>query len=102
MKHVYMLCALLAVLLTACTTTTTNDVRVNPEPIPSQPLHPMAGVPSLQEQAGQRTAADSAYLQADAVPESVTTGKAGGLTALEPLKAVYLTDQLTTIRWSPI
>lgn len=34
--------------------------------------------------------------------ESVTTGKAGGLTALEPLKAVYLTDQLTTIRWSPI
>lgn len=69
MKNVYMLCALLAVLLTACTTTTTNDVRVNPEPIPFQPLHPMAGVPSLQEQAGQRTAADSAYLQADAVPE---------------------------------
>ncbi len=34
--------------------------------------------------------------------QSVTTGKAGGLTARELLKAVYLTDQLTTIRWSPI
>jgi len=32
--------------------------------------------------------------------ESVTTGKAGGLTDCEPLKAVYSTDSLTTFRWS--
>ena len=29
-----------------------------------------------------------------------TTGKAGGLKDLEPLKAAYSTDLLTTIRWS--
>jgi len=34
--------------------------------------------------------------------ESVTTGKAGGLKDCEPLKAVCLTDSLTTIRWSTI
>jgi hypothetical protein len=34
--------------------------------------------------------------------ESVTTGKAGGLKDCEPLKAVYSTDSLTTIRWSTI
>ena len=34
--------------------------------------------------------------------KSVTTGKAGGLKDCEPLKAVYLTDILTTIRWSTI
>ena len=32
--------------------------------------------------------------------QSVTTGKAGGLTDCEPLKAVYSTDSLTTFRWS--
>ena len=32
--------------------------------------------------------------------KSVTTGKAGGLTDCEPLKAVYSTDSLTTFRWS--
>ena len=32
--------------------------------------------------------------------KSVTTGKAGGLTECEPLKAVYSTDSLTTFRWS--
>jgi hypothetical protein len=35
-------------------------------------------------------------------PESVTTGKAGCLKDCEPLKAVYSTDSLTTIRWSTI
>ena len=34
--------------------------------------------------------------------KSVTTGKAGGLKDCEPLKAVYSTDSLTTIRWSTI
>jgi hypothetical protein len=34
--------------------------------------------------------------------KSVTTGKAGGLTDCEPLKAVYSTDSLTTFRWSTI
>ena len=34
--------------------------------------------------------------------ESVTTGKAGGLKDCGPLKAVYATDPLTTIRWSTI
>ncbi|MBV5328745.1 MAG: hypothetical protein JZU65_14130 [Chlorobium sp.] len=32
--------------------------------------------------------------------KSVTTGKAGGLKDLEPLKAACSTDLLTTIRWS--
>jgi hypothetical protein len=35
-------------------------------------------------------------------PESVTTGKAGGLKDCEPLKAVCSTDSLTTIRWSTL
>jgi len=34
------------------------------------------------------------------IDKSVTTGKAGCLKDLEPLKAAYATDSLTTIRWS--
>ncbi|NLZ17803.1 MAG: hypothetical protein GX087_08750 [Desulfobulbaceae bacterium] len=56
-----MLCALLAVLLTACATEETKTIRVNPEPIPSQPLYSVTGLPSLQEQTGPRTAVDGAY-----------------------------------------